>query len=128
MRHENNDVGTMPTCHCLTLICCQPCLPNFQCFQSCIMNTLLHFLLLCQSRRSLRNVSYGGRVRLDQMCFSRLAEYNDFNRGAPFLVLPRAPPILNPPLRQNIRKFFQRTCVTFPNLQYCLDDIWELYC
>jgi len=28
----------------------------------CIMNTLLHFLLLCQSCHSLRKVSLGGRI------------------------------------------------------------------
>jgi len=32
--HENNEVGTMPTCYCLTFMCCQPCLPTFRCSQS----------------------------------------------------------------------------------------------
>jgi len=32
------------------------------------------------------------------MCLSRLAEYDEVDRGAPFLVLPRAPRTLNPPL------------------------------
>jgi len=36
MGRKNKEVGKMPTCCCLTLMCCQPCLPNFQCFQSCV--------------------------------------------------------------------------------------------
>jgi len=57
----------MPTCYCLTFMCGQPCLPIFHfsvLSKFCIMNTLLHFLLLCQSCRSLRNVglSFGGRI------------------------------------------------------------------
>jgi len=35
---------------------------------------------------------------LDQKCLSRLAEYDDVIRGPTFLVLPRAPTTLNPPL------------------------------
>ena len=60
----------------------------------CIMNTLLHFLLLCQSCHCLRSVSSAW-----PKCLSRLGEYDDVIRGAPILVLPRAPPTLNPPLR-----------------------------
>jgi len=59
------------------------------------MNTLLHFLLLlCQSCCSLRNILFIGRILgliNDQKCLSRLIEYDDVIRGAPFLVLPRAP-------------------------------------
>jgi len=33
---ENKKLKTMPTCYCLNFICCQPCLPSFQCFQSCV--------------------------------------------------------------------------------------------
>jgi len=36
MGRENKEVGAMPTCYCLTFMCCQPCLPNFHCFQSCV--------------------------------------------------------------------------------------------
>jgi len=36
MGHENNEAGAMPTCYCLTYMCCQPCLLNFQCFRSCV--------------------------------------------------------------------------------------------
>jgi len=50
----------------------------------CIMNTPLDFLLLCQSCRSLRNVSYGGRV-----CFIRSAYHGwlsmmTSSEGSPF--------------------------------------------
>ena len=37
--------------------------------------------------------------RLHQKCLSRLAEYDDFIRGDPFLVLPWVSPTLNPPLQ-----------------------------
>jgi len=51
----------------------------------CIMNTPFHFLpLLCQSCRNLRNVSFGGYLRLDQKFLSRLAEYDDVIRGPLF--------------------------------------------
>jgi len=29
MGRENKEVGVMPSCYCLTFMCCQPCLPNF---------------------------------------------------------------------------------------------------
>jgi len=43
MGRKNKEVGAMPTCYCLTLMCCQPCLPNFRCFQSCVSWT--HFCI-----------------------------------------------------------------------------------
>jgi len=65
----------------------------------CIMNTLLNFLLLsCQSCRRLKNYPWWPYLRLEQKCLSRLAEYGVVIKGPPFLVLPRALPILNPPL------------------------------
>jgi len=33
MVRENKKVEAMPTCYCLTFMCCQPCLPVFQCYQ-----------------------------------------------------------------------------------------------
>ena len=36
MGREYKEVGAMATCYCLTFMCCQPCLSNFQCFQSCV--------------------------------------------------------------------------------------------
>jgi len=35
MGRENKEVAPMSTCYCLIFMCCQPCLPSFQCFQSC---------------------------------------------------------------------------------------------
>jgi len=51
----------------------------------CNMNTLWHFLL-CQSCRSIRNVSLGGpHIPFDQKVLSRLAKYDDdVIRGPPF--------------------------------------------
>ena len=57
------------------------------------MNTLLHFLLLCQSWRSLRSVglSFGGRILgLIKVLITVGWERWRHQRG-PFLVLPRAP-------------------------------------
>jgi len=47
MGHENKEVGTMPTCYCLTFMCCLPCLPNFQCFQSCVSWTPFCIFSFC---------------------------------------------------------------------------------
>jgi len=33
---RENKVEAMPIYYCLTFMCCQPCLPNFQWFQSCV--------------------------------------------------------------------------------------------
>jgi len=41
MGRENKEEGEMPTCYCLTFICCQPCGPNFHCFQNCVSWTPL---------------------------------------------------------------------------------------
>jgi len=64
------------------------------------MNTILHFLLLCQSCRSLRSVglSFGGRIlRLIKVLITVGWEWWRHKRG-PFFVLPRVTPTLNPPL------------------------------
>jgi len=47
MGRENKEVGAMPTCYCLTFMCCQPCLPNFQCFQSCVSWTPFCIRFFC---------------------------------------------------------------------------------
>jgi len=57
------------------------------------MNTLLHFLLRCQSCRSLRNVSFGGRtLGLIKSDYHGWLSMMTSSEG-PFLVLggPRAP-------------------------------------
>jgi len=62
MGRNNKEVGAMPTWNWLTFMCCQPCLPNFQCFQSFVSWTLLHSLLLRLSCHSLRNISFSGLI------------------------------------------------------------------
>jgi len=44
MGRENKKVVAMPTCYCLTFMCCQPCLPIFQCYQNFASWTLLCFI------------------------------------------------------------------------------------
>jgi len=43
MGRKNKEVGAMSTCYRLTFMCCQPCLPNLQCFQSCVSWTPFAF-------------------------------------------------------------------------------------
>jgi len=66
----------------------------------CTMNTLMNFLLLlCQSCRSLRNVSFGGRILalIKCACHSWLT-IMDVIRGAPYFTLASSLPTLNLPL------------------------------
>jgi len=63
MGRENEEVEAMPTCYCPTcvLLALSSYLAVFS--KLCFMNIPLYFLLLlCQSRRRLRNVSFGGRI------------------------------------------------------------------
>ena len=63
----------------------------------CIMNILLYFLLLCQSCRSLSNVSFGDRVLgLIKCTYHGWLSMMTSSEG-PLFVLPWAPPTLNPP-------------------------------
>ena len=64
------------------------------------MDTRLHFLLLlCQSCRSLRNVSFGGRILgLIKCAYQSWRSRMTSSEAPPILVLPRAPSNLNPPL------------------------------
>jgi len=57
------------------------------------MNTLMNFLLLlCQSCHSLKNVFFGGRILGLVKCACHIwLTIIDVIRGAPLLVLPRAP-------------------------------------
>jgi len=62
------------------------------------MNILLHSLLLCQSCRGLRNVTFGGRILgLIKSAYHGWLSMMT-SSDAPFLVLLPAPPTLNPPL------------------------------
>jgi len=38
---KTRELGSMPPCYRLTFMCCCLCLPNFQCFQSCVSWTPL---------------------------------------------------------------------------------------
>jgi len=65
----------------------------------CIMNNLLRFLLLLfQSCLSLRNVSFGDRILGKSNVIITVGWIWWRHQRAPFLVLPRAPATLNPPL------------------------------
>jgi len=44
---ETKEVGAKPTCYCLTFMCFQPCLRNFQCFQSCVSWTPFCIFSFC---------------------------------------------------------------------------------
>jgi len=61
---KNKEVETMLTCYRLTFFVLPALSSQLSVFSKlCIMNTLLHFLLLlCQSCRSLKNVSLCGRT------------------------------------------------------------------
>ena len=64
----------------------------------CIMNTLLHFLLLCQSCRSLRNVSLIGCILgLIKSAYHGWLSMMTSSEG-PHFSLASGPPTLNPPL------------------------------
>jgi len=66
------------------------------------MKAFLHFLLLCQSCRSLRYVSFGGRILgLIKSAYHGWLSMMTSSEG-PFLVLPRAPRTLNPPLAEGV--------------------------
>jgi len=51
MGRENKEVETMPTCYCLTFMLPASSSQLSVFSKLCIMNILLHFLLICQSCR-----------------------------------------------------------------------------
>jgi len=52
-----------PTCYCLIFYVASLLSSQLSVYSKlCIMSTLLHFRLLCQSCHSLRNISLGGRI------------------------------------------------------------------
>ena len=83
---RENKVEAMSIYYCLTFMCCQPCFPNFQCFKVVYHEHPFAFppsavsVMPLSQERILR----GSYLRLDQKCLSRLAEYDDVIRGAPF--------------------------------------------
>jgi len=87
MGNENNEVGTMPTSYCLTFMCCQPCLPNFQCFLSCVPWTPFCIFSFCYVSHAVvsGNVTLSGRILGWIKCtYYKLAEYDDVIRVASF--------------------------------------------
>jgi len=83
-------------------------LPNFYALQAlssqlsvfsklCIMNTLLHFLVLFQLCRSLRNISLGGRILGKSKVIVTVGWVWRRHQKVPVFSLA-PPPILNPPL------------------------------
>jgi len=58
MGRENKEVETMPTCYCLTFMCCQPFLPNFQCFQRCVSWTPFCIFSFCYASNAVVSVTY----------------------------------------------------------------------
>jgi len=92
MGRKNEEVGAMPTWYWLTFMCCQPCLPTFQCFQSCVSWTLLHSLLLCLSCHSLRSVSFSGLILgLIKSAYHGWLSMKT-STESPFFGLPSGPP------------------------------------
>ena len=71
----------------------------------CIMNTLLHFLLLFQFCSSLRNICLSDCILGKSNVIITVGWLRWRHQRAPFLVLPRAPPTLNPPLLKTIHIF-----------------------
>jgi len=79
MGRETKEVGTMPTCYCLTFMCCQPCLPNFQYFQSCVSWTSLCIFSFCYFSYAvvLGTYPWVAVSYANQKWLSRLAECDD---------------------------------------------------
>ena len=84
----------------------------------CIMNTLLHSLLVCQSCRSLGNVSLGGRI----LCLIKSSHHGWLrmmtSSKGPLFRLASAPPTLNPPLLISLSKDSIHRYFYFYSIQY----------
>ena len=95
MGRENKEVGAMPTCYCL---CCQPCLPNFQCFQSCVSWTPFCIFSFCYFSFAVVWGTYPWVAisYANQKSLSRGAEYDDRHHRAPLFSLASDPLNLKP--------------------------------
>jgi len=80
----------MPTCCCLTFMCCQPCLPNFQRFQSCTSWTPFCIFSFCYFSYVVASGTYPSVAVSwrDQICLPRLAEHDHHIRHPPFQSCP----------------------------------------
>jgi len=92
MGRETKEVWAMPTCYCLTFKCCQPCLPNFQCFQSCVSWTPF-CIFSCYFSYAVVSGTYPWAAvsQAYQKWLPRLAEYDDVIRE-PLFSLASGPP------------------------------------
>jgi len=81
-------------------MCCQPCLPNFQCFPSCASWTPLCIFSFCYASHAVVSGTYP-TVAVSKAWSKVLITVGwvwwRYQRG-PFLVLSRAPSTLHPPL------------------------------
>jgi len=100
MVRENRKVEAMPTCYCLIILCCYPLVfPFFSVIKilyyehSFAFSPAMSVVPLSQER--ILRWSYLG---LDQSSYHGWLRMMTSSEGPPFLVLPRAPPTLNPPL------------------------------
>jgi len=93
---ENEELETMTTCLYLILICCQPFLPNLQCFQSCVSWTPF-CIFSCNVSHAVVSVTYPW-VAVSEAWPKMLTKVGWIwwrHQRALFLFLPRVPPTLN---------------------------------
>ena len=103
MGRENKQVGTManlllPNFYVLPALSSQ--LSVFS--KLCIVNTLLHFLLLFQLCRSLRNIPLDGRILGKSEVIITVGWVWWRHQRAPLFSLASGPPTLNPPLSSHM--------------------------
>jgi len=113
---RENKVGAIPTCYRLTFAL--PALSSqLSVFSKlCIMNTLLHFLLLlCQSCHCLRSVFFGGRI-LGKSKVITTVGWVWWRHQRPLFSLASAPPTLNSPLHRSDTKLHEWTWNAVSNL------------
>ena len=94
-------VGAMPTCYCLTFMCCQPVFRTFSVCKVVHHENPFAFSpsAISVMPYSLRNISLDGRILGKSKVIIMAGWVWWRHQRAPFLVLPRAPPTLNPPLQ-----------------------------
>jgi len=89
MGRETKELGAKPTSYCLTFICCQPCLPNFQCFQSCVSWTPFCIFSFCYFSYAVVSGTYLWvylrKIKSDYHGWLNMMTSSE----GPFLVLPR---------------------------------------
>ena len=95
--HKYSALKRASNSNCNVKVLCFQGPPNSNSSVLCIMNTLLHFLL-CQSCRSLRNVSLAG-LHIPFLGLIKRSYHGDWVWWShPFFSLASGPPTLSPPL------------------------------